>query len=146
MVHMKANLFFNFFLIVLTIFLLDAIREIFKYKREEDTLMTDKVAGEFSNVETMMEFRAQRNFYITGMALFLWFVIRHLVLLISNAADLIDDCDALQKENDVLKKELETLVLKRASDEIEKPSVVDKEGLLTDDMRSRSRSRPKKEL
>jgi B-cell receptor-associated protein 31 len=146
MVHMKANLFFNFFLIVLTIFLMDAIREIFKYKKEEETLMTNKAAGELSNVENMMEFRAQRNFYITGMALFLWFVIRHLVLLISNTADLIDDCDALQKENDVLKKELETLVLKRASDDIEKPFTVEKQALLTDDMRSRSRSRPKKEL
>jgi hypothetical protein len=124
---------------------MDAIREIFKYKKQEDILITEKASGELSSLETMMEFRAQRNFYITGMALFLWFIIRHLILLISNAADLIDDCDNLQKENDVLKKELETLVLKRALDETEKLSAGEKEGLLTENMRPRSRSRPQKE-
>merc|ERR1712142_1438016 len=69
------------------LFFLDAIREMQKYSAEETQ---QKVVG-MSHLDTQMQmhmrlFRAQRNFYISGFALFLCLVIRRMIgLLVANA-------------------------------------------------------------
>lgn len=49
-------------------------------------------------MELVKEFRAQRNFYISGTALFLWFVIKRLLALITNAAQLIAENSAAKSQ------------------------------------------------
>lgn len=58
---------------------------------------------EHSHIEAEMQqsmkmFRAQRNFYIAGFALFLWLVIRRLVTLISFQANLMASNEAVLKQ------------------------------------------------
>ncbi|CAK1542010.1 unnamed protein product [Leptosia nina] len=55
---------------------MDAIREMRKYSNSDHVHLTSEMKG---NVKL---FRAQRNFYITGFAIFLAFVIRRLVTMI----------------------------------------------------------------
>jgi hypothetical protein len=61
-----ASFYFNSILIVLSVLFIDAVREIYVHKNQS---MFDQEA---KNVQMLKEFRAQRNFYITGMALLLW--------------------------------------------------------------------------
>ena len=100
----------------------DAIREIYKYKRTEE-LHSRKNASEWA----AKEFRAQRNIflieieidlrsivfifyfllaignlYITGISLFLCFVIKRLVVLISNAADLAMEKKVIEIEKNTI--------------------------------------------
>ncbi|XP_072102399.1 B-cell receptor-associated protein 31 [Mobula birostris] len=91
-----GNKFF-FFLIALLIFLLfDAIREVQKYN------VPDKV--DLKHLPTaedhihMKLFRAQRNLYIAGFSLLLWFVLRRLVTLISQQATLLATNEAFKKQ------------------------------------------------
>ncbi|XP_051865737.1 LOW QUALITY PROTEIN: B-cell receptor-associated protein 31 [Pristis pectinata] len=91
-----GNKFF-FFLIALLIFLMfDAIREVQKYS------VPDRV--DLKNLPTaedhihMKLFRAQRNLYIAGFALLLWFVLRRLVTLISQQATLLATNEAFKKQ------------------------------------------------
>ncbi|CAF4443594.1 unnamed protein product, partial [Rotaria magnacalcarata] len=46
----------------------------------------------------MKEFRSQRNFYIAGFALFLWFVIKRLISLLSTVARKMADSAAARKQ------------------------------------------------
>ena len=69
-----ASLYFNVILIALVLFLLDAIREITKYKTRLNSA-NDPQHGSLHygpTMELVREFRAQRNFYISGTSLFLW--------------------------------------------------------------------------
>merc|ERR1712240_600574 len=80
-------------------FFLDAIREMQKYSAEETQ---QKTVG-MSHLDTQMQmhmrlFRAQRNFYIAGFALFLCLVIKRLVGLISANAGLQAEKDAAMKD------------------------------------------------
>ena len=50
---------------------IDAIREIYKYK-EKINGSHDHGSSHGHAMELVKEFRAQRNFYIAGTALFLW--------------------------------------------------------------------------
>jgi hypothetical protein len=50
----------------------DAIREIMKYKGQLNALHNDGHHHHGQTMELVNEFRAQRNFYIIGMSLFLW--------------------------------------------------------------------------
>jgi B-cell receptor-associated protein 31 len=69
-----GSLYFNVILVALVLLLLDAIREITKYKTRLNT-SNDPTHGSLHygpTMELVREFRAQRNFYISGTALFLW--------------------------------------------------------------------------
>jgi len=84
---------------ILILFFLDAIREMQKYSAEETQ---QKTVG-MSHLDTQMQmhmrlFRAQRNFYIAGFALFLCLVIKRLVGLISANAGLQAEKDAAMKQ------------------------------------------------
>ncbi|XP_034483360.1 B-cell receptor-associated protein 31 [Drosophila innubila] len=95
MLAQQAHLYFFLIMGVLVLFLLEAIREMRKYSSHENT-------GEVHlNVEmqhSMRLFRAQRNFYISGFAIFLVLVIRRLVTLISAQASLLAQSEASMKQ------------------------------------------------
>lgn len=95
MLARQAHLYFFLIMGVLILFLLDAIREMRKYSTHEH-------GGDVHlNVEmqhSMRLFRAQRNFYISGFAIFLVLVIRRLVTLISDQANLLAQSEASMKQ------------------------------------------------
>jgi len=75
------------------IFLLEAIREMRKYSSvEEETTLN------LGMQHSMRLFRAQRNFYISGFAIFLSLVIRRLIILISQQAALIANSEASMRQ------------------------------------------------
>jgi B-cell receptor-associated protein 31 len=89
----QAQIYFYLALGVLTIFLLESIREIQKYSSmEEDTTLNMGLQHQ------LRLFRAQRNFYICGFSMFLSLVIRRLVTLISAQANLIANSEASMKQ------------------------------------------------
>lgn len=87
----QASIYFAILIGVLVLCLLDAIREMQKYSTIE--------ASDHQHLDAEMQgnmrlFRAQRNFYISGFALFLLVVIRRLVTLISELATLLAQSQA----------------------------------------------------
>lgn len=89
----QAQIYFYLMLGVLVIFLLEAIREMRKYSSvEEETTLN------LGMQHSMRLFRAQRNFYISGFAIFLALVIRRLIILISEQAQLIAQSQASMKQ------------------------------------------------
>lgn len=89
----QAQIYFYLMLGVLVIFLLEAIREMRKYSSvEEETTLN------LGMQHSMRLFRAQRNFYISGFAIFLALVIRRLIILISEQAQLIANSEASMKQ------------------------------------------------
>ncbi|XP_067832324.1 B-cell receptor-associated protein 31 [Heptranchias perlo] len=104
-----GNKFF-FFLIALLVFLMfDAVREIQKYSVPDKVdLKNNPIAEDHVHMKL---FRAQRNLYIAGFALLLWFVLRRLVTLISQQATLLATNEAFKKQaesaTDAAKKYME---------------------------------------
>ncbi|XP_018315678.1 B-cell receptor-associated protein 31 [Mycetomoellerius zeteki] len=93
----QASIYFVVLLGVLVLFLLDAIREMRKYSTNLDhTEHHHQLNIEMQ--ENMRLFRAQRNFYISGFALFLSLVIRRLVILISAQASLLAQNEAAMRQ------------------------------------------------
>ncbi|CAG9802145.1 unnamed protein product [Chironomus riparius] len=89
----QAQIYFYLMIGVLVIFLLEAIREMRKYSSvEEETTLN------LGMQHSMRLFRAQRNFYISGFAIFLALVIRRLIILISEQAQLIAQSQASMKQ------------------------------------------------
>jgi len=87
-------------LVALVLLLLDAIREISIYKTRLNS-SNDPQHGSLHygpTMELVKEFRAQRNFYIAGTALFLWFVTKRLLSLIAQQAQLIAENEAVKKQ------------------------------------------------
>ncbi|XP_026327370.1 B-cell receptor-associated protein 31 [Hyposmocoma kahamanoa] len=87
----QASVYFLILIGVLVLCLLDAIREMQKYSNMEPTEHQHLDAEMQGN---MRLFRAQRNFYISGFALFLLIVIRRLVQMISELAALLARSEA----------------------------------------------------
>ncbi|KAF2878942.1 hypothetical protein ILUMI_27215 [Ignelater luminosus] len=93
----QAGIYFMILLAILVLFLLDAIREMRKYSN------IDTPDHQHQHLDAEMQgnmrlFRAQRNFYISGFALFLSLVIRRLVTLISSQAALLAQAEAALKQ------------------------------------------------
>lgn len=108
--HSYANLYFNIFIVVLLVLFADAVREVAKYQSLHSSM--DVKATEMSQaVNSMKLFRSQRNLYMTGMAVFLSFVMRRLVTLLSAQATLIASNEATTKQaqsaSDMAKKLME---------------------------------------
>lgn len=91
----QSNLYFYIFIAILVLFFLDAIREINKYTGEQEETHVHLDTELQVNLRL---FRAQRNFYISGFALFLWLVIKRLVTLISAHGLLEAKCAAAMKQ------------------------------------------------
>jgi len=95
----QSNIYFNVFIVVLVLFFLDAIRDVRRFTAEVDGIKHDTHSHFESDLQTHMKlFRAQRNFYIAGFALFLWLVLRRLVTLISAQAALMMNNEAALKQ------------------------------------------------
>lgn len=95
MLSSQAQTYFYLLLFVLVLFLLEAIREMRKYSH------VDPAAEQHLNVgmqHSMRLFRAQRNFYISGFAIFLSLVIRRLISLITTQAQLLAQSEASLKQ------------------------------------------------
>eukprot|EP00091_Calanus_sinicus_P003123 TRINITY_DN13280_c0_g1_i1.p1 TRINITY_DN13280_c0_g1~~TRINITY_DN13280_c0_g1_i1.p1 ORF type:complete len:204 (-),score=73.78 TRINITY_DN13280_c0_g1_i1:48-659(-) len=110
---LESQLIYYFYVIVaiLILFFLDAIREMQKYSSEEQ----HQQAVGVSHLDTQMQmhmrlFRAQRNFYIAGFALFLFLVIKRLVSLISANAGLQAAKEAAMKQAESASRAAETLM------------------------------------
>lgn len=87
----QASMYFLVLIGVLVLCLLDAIREMQKYSNNESS---DHQHLDAEMQGNMRLFRAQRNFYISGFALFLLVVIRRLVQMISQIATLLAQSEA----------------------------------------------------
>lgn len=95
MLSRQAQTYFYLLLFVLVLFLLEAIREMRKYSH------TEPASEQHLNVgmqHSMRLFRAQRNFYISGFAIFLSLVIRRLISLITSQAQLMAQAEASMKQ------------------------------------------------
>ncbi|MED6257033.1 hypothetical protein ATANTOWER_007264 [Ataeniobius toweri] len=113
------NKVFLTMIIILIVLFLDAVREVRKYSSKE--IGTDaKVQPNMFDHLHMKLFRAQRNLYISGFAVFLWLVMKRLITLINQLAAVSGTTAALQiqavnankavekymKDNEQLKKTL----------------------------------------
>uniref|UniRef100_A0A3B4TAL4 tRNA-dihydrouridine(20a/20b) synthase [NAD(P)+]-like n=2 Tax=Seriola dumerili TaxID=41447 RepID=A0A3B4TAL4_SERDU len=93
------NKVFLTMIIVLIVLFLDAVREVRKYSQKE--LGTDsKLQPNMFDHLHMKLFRAQRNLYISGFAVFLWLVMRRVITLINQLAAMSGTTAALQAQAD----------------------------------------------
>lgn len=111
---LQGQVIYYFYVLVaiLVLFFLDAIREMRKYS--DENIATDG-HSHGAHLDTQMQmhmrlFRAQRNFYISGFALFLCLVIRRLVGLISAAATLEAEKEAAMNQAKSASRAAETLM------------------------------------
>jgi len=93
----QLGYYFYILVAILVLFFLDAIREMNKYS---DTPQSE---GHATHLDAQMQahmrlFRAQRNFYISGFALFLCLIIKKLVALITTSATLEIELEAAMKQ------------------------------------------------
>jgi len=99
---LESQLIYYFYVLVtiLVLFFLDAIREMRKYSDDPQDSSHSHHDGHLDvQMQTHMRlFRAQRNFYISGFALFLCLVIRRMVTLLSNNACLDVEKEAAMKQ------------------------------------------------
>ncbi|XP_022295964.1 B-cell receptor-associated protein 31-like [Crassostrea virginica] len=92
-----SHIYFNVFIAILLLLFVDSIREVHKYTSPSETVDL-KHNPDAEHLAMMKLFRAQRNFYISGFALFLWFIIRRLLTLINEEAKLAAQCEAYKKQ------------------------------------------------
>lgn len=93
------NKVFLTMIIILIVLFLDAIREVRKYSAKD--VGTDaKLMPNMHDHLHMKLFRAQRNLYISGFAVFLWLVMKRVVTLINQLATQSLNTDAFQKQAD----------------------------------------------
>ncbi|KAG8177987.1 hypothetical protein JTE90_010882 [Oedothorax gibbosus] len=83
-----SNFYFSAFFVILLLLFLDSIRQMQKYSTARDQEV-DHGHLDAELQQSMKMFRAQRNCYIAGFALFLAPVIRRLASLLSHHAELI---------------------------------------------------------
>lgn len=95
MLAQQAQLYIFMLIGVLVLFLLEAVREMAKYSKEE---LSEDAQLDLKMQHSMRLFRAQRNFYISGFAIFLVLIIKRLVTLISQQAQLIAQSEASMKQ------------------------------------------------
>lgn len=112
----QARYYFMLVFVVLLIFLLDAVREMRKYSN------ADPHEHQHSHLDAEMQanmrlFRAQRNFYISGFTLFLSLVIRRLLILVSQQAQLIAQSEAAMKQAKGAADAARTFLGRRGDDE-----------------------------
>jgi len=92
-----ANIFFLVFVVILIILFFDGVRDVRRYSTP---ISSDEMRlNPHAEVTLHMKlFRAQRNFYIAGFALFLFLVLRRLFTLVSAQAVLLAELEAAQKQ------------------------------------------------
>ena len=100
---LESQLIYYFYVLVtiLILFFLDAIREMLKYGDEKHGREGHSHGSAHLDMHMQMHmrlFRAQRNFYISGFAVFLCLVIRRMVTLLSANACLEAENEAATKQ------------------------------------------------
>lgn len=93
------NKVFLTMIIILIVLFLDAVREVRKYSAK-DVGANAKLQPNMYDHLHMKLFRAQRNLYISGFAVFLWLVMKRVITLISQLASVSDTTAALQSQAD----------------------------------------------
>ncbi|XP_057370077.1 B-cell receptor-associated protein 31-like [Daphnia carinata] len=118
----QVHIYFYVILAFLVLCLFDAVREMRKYDVSHDGKAKEQqhqhLEQELRN--SMVLFRAQRNFYITGFSLFLIFVIRRLMTLLAAQATLAATSEAAIRQAASASKAAEDLLAQKenaASDE-----------------------------
>lgn len=107
-----AIYYFNFIICIFGLLFLDSIRELRKYSGVEVKDLSTPHAEAHAH---MKQFRSQRNFYIAGFALFLWFVIKRLINLLSDVAREMADSAAARKQAEGARRHLEGLATNDSS-------------------------------
>ncbi|KAL8596702.1 hypothetical protein ACOMHN_045628 [Nucella lapillus] len=92
-----ANIYFNIFIAVLLLLFFESVREVRKYSEPID-VEDLKHHPDAETLYHMKLFRAQRNMYIAGFALFMWFILRRLVVLIASEASLLAESTAARRQ------------------------------------------------
>merc|ERR1712002_718638 len=92
-----SNLYFNILIVILLVLFLDSIRDMRKYALLRNPATEHATEHARMNIDMKM-FRSQRNFYIAGFAVFLWLVLRKLVVFVSKIATLEADVIATKKQ------------------------------------------------
>ncbi|CAH8288431.1 unnamed protein product [Schistosoma guineensis] len=84
----KSSFYFRLFLVMLVCVLAEALRNIWVLRQAYNSIKDHphEMRPETESLYLMRMFRAQRNFYITGFSLFVWFVLHRLVSLLSEHA------------------------------------------------------------
>uniref|UniRef100_H2ZU99 Endoplasmic reticulum transmembrane protein n=1 Tax=Latimeria chalumnae TaxID=7897 RepID=H2ZU99_LATCH len=122
---------------VVVFFFFYAAREVKKYSIGEKVDLQNN-PGAVDHVH-MKLFRAQRNLYIAGFALLLWFLLRRLVTLVSQHATLLASNEAFRKqaesateagkkyidENDKLKKDLKAAGIEVTENDQKEPDIME---------------------
>ncbi|XP_033182210.1 B-cell receptor-associated protein 29 isoform X2 [Anabas testudineus] len=91
------NKVFLTMIIVLIVLFLDAVREVRKYSVKELGRDAKLQPNMFDHLH-MKLFRAQRNLYISGFAVFLWLVMKRVITLINQLASVSGSTAALQAQ------------------------------------------------
>lgn len=125
---------------ILGLLLLDAIRDVSRYTRNfSDT----EVGAQTPTAEVqyhMKLFRAQRNFYIAGFAMFLYYVIRALASKISYEAQLIISNSAVMKQAESASKMAKSMLgSENARDSGDSPALQQQINKLETDKRALSK-------
>ncbi|XP_034081368.1 tRNA-dihydrouridine(20a/20b) synthase [NAD(P)+]-like isoform X3 [Gymnodraco acuticeps] len=93
------NKVFLTMIIILIVLFLDAVREVRKYSAKDLGSDAKLQPNMFDHLH-MKLFRAQRNLYISGFAVFLWLVMKRVVTLINQLASASGSTAALQLQAD----------------------------------------------
>lgn len=93
------NKVFLTMIVILIVLFLDALREVRKYSGKQASA-DSKMPSNMVDHLHMKLFRAQRNLYISGFAVFLWLVMKRLVTLINQMASVSGTTAALQAQAD----------------------------------------------
>jgi len=104
----QAQWYFTFLLCILVLFLLDSIREMRKYSNPDLSDAHQHLDHEMQ--ANMRLFRSQRNFYISGIALFLSFVIKRFIALMTLQASLVAQNEASLKQAQGANKAAQSLL------------------------------------
>jgi|ERR1711990_791321 len=89
---------FYVLLTILGLFCFDAYKDMKKYDLETDSLKTAEYNPGALNQMLMYKFRSQRNFYISGFALFLWVIIFRLTGLLKAKARATAEAEAARAQ------------------------------------------------
>ncbi|CAN9511592.1 unnamed protein product [Ophioblennius macclurei] len=102
------KVFLTIIIIILIVVFCDAAREVRKYSGKQAT-SDAKLQPNLDDHLHMELFRAQRNLYISGFAVFLWLVMKRVVTLLSQLASTSAIAAAFQTQADKNLKESEQL-------------------------------------
>lgn len=94
-----VNWIFVCFLSGLVVLFADSLREMYVYAGQDKKVDLTSAASPSAQEHILMKlFRAQRNFYITGISLFLLIVLRTMLIRVSRIARLEANYEAMQKQ------------------------------------------------